>query len=150
MRRFHFYHRESGEFHRDWFMTDVERPGILERHTPPEHIALEGDYDRLSQRVDVTTGKVVSYQPAAPSADHEWDAGTKRWVLKPTVAAARDSRSHAIAEILRLERDVQPRVVRELLDGEAGAKERYEALKVKIAEQRAIITSTSAAPARTE
>lgn len=38
-----------------------------------------GEYDALSQRIDVITGQVVDYQPPQPSSDHAWDAEGKRW-----------------------------------------------------------------------
>lgn len=57
----------------------------------PEGIgAIEGAYDHLSQRVDIETGEVVDWQPDKPEGDeytdHEWDAGTKRWVPVLTLA----------------------------------------------------------------
>jgi hypothetical protein len=45
---------------------------------------------------------VVDYQRPQPSADHEWNAGTKRWVLKPVIAA-RQARADAISAIGVLE-----------------------------------------------
>lgn len=43
-----------------------------------------GDYDGLSQRVDVATGLVIDYQPNQPSANHVWNAGSKRWLYVKT------------------------------------------------------------------
>jgi hypothetical protein len=59
----------------------------LKNNTPEGCAAIEGMYDHLAQRVDIITGEVVDYQPPQPSADHEWNADTKRWQL---TAAAQD------------------------------------------------------------
>jgi hypothetical protein len=56
-------------------------------------VAIEGQYDHLSQRVDLATGQVIDYQPPAPAdtalATHRWDADTRRWVAEPTLEAHR-------------------------------------------------------------
>jgi hypothetical protein len=52
----------------------------VDANTPEGHSCLIGEFDYLSQRVNVGTGEVVDYQPPAPSDDHAWDAGIKRWV----------------------------------------------------------------------
>lgn len=45
-----------------------------------------GEYDALSQRVDLATGLVIDYQPPQPSPDHAWDAELRRWLYVPTLA----------------------------------------------------------------
>jgi hypothetical protein len=48
-------------------------------------------FDWQAMRVDLATGHVVDYQPPAPpNTEFEtfaWDAGIKRWVATPTLAA---------------------------------------------------------------
>lgn len=55
--------------------------------------AIEGAFDPLSRRVNLATGQVEEYQPAAPAADElrtwAWDEITRRWVAVPTIAALR-------------------------------------------------------------
>lgn len=47
-----------------------------------------GEYDHLSQRVDLQTGEVVDYIPPQPTPRHEWNPETKRWVYVPGEAEA--------------------------------------------------------------
>lgn len=71
------------------------------RSAPAGHTPKAGNFDCLSQRVDLTTGAVVPYQPPQPPFDEmrawTWDATTKRWVSSPTTVAlakiAREQRS---------------------------------------------------------
>jgi hypothetical protein len=66
MRVVSFYHRETGLFSGRHLM--VSDPALIPLNTPQDHIAIEGDhYDPLTQRVDVTTGKVVDHLPPKPS-----------------------------------------------------------------------------------
>ena len=46
----------------------------------PESTYLLGEYDHLSQRVDLSTGNVVDYQPPQPGASYQWDSASRRWV----------------------------------------------------------------------
>ena len=51
---------------------------------------IDGVYDRLSQKVDTTTGLIVSYQPPPPgdtaNTTYAWDVPTSRWVGTQTAA----------------------------------------------------------------
>lgn len=141
MKTFSFYHRESGVVHHQRFGTDTgdeqRRERQLAANTPADHVAIEAVLDHLSQRVDLTgeTPAVVDYQPPAPSTDHEWNAETKRWQLKPEVAQRQAERERAFAKIRALESS-QPRAVREAVLGQAGAVERLAAIDKQIAELR--------------
>lgn len=118
MRRFHFYHAETGLF-ADLSVCVGGDPSSDEKvraNTPEGHAALEGEFDHLSQRVDVATGAVVDHQPPAPTTDHEWNATTKRWQLKPAVAATQEARRAALAQIVMLEQS-QDAAVRDALLG---------------------------------
>ena len=70
-------------------------------NTPASHVAIEGRFDHLSQRVNLQTGQVEDYQPPAPADDElrtwAWDEATRRWVASPTDAA--------VAIDVRAERD---------------------------------------------
>ncbi|MEB0133770.1 hypothetical protein QN362_00325 [Actimicrobium sp. CCC2.4] len=58
----------------------------LDMNIEPECSCILGEYDALSQRIDLVTGLVIDYQPEQPSPDHAWDADTKRWLYVPTLA----------------------------------------------------------------
>jgi hypothetical protein len=52
--------------------------GMLPLHTDCSFIL--GEYDPMTQRVDLATGNVVDYIPPRPSLRYEWDIVTRRWV----------------------------------------------------------------------
>jgi hypothetical protein len=63
----------------------------LQQNVPGGMSPIAGDYDDLSQRVDLATGAVINYQPPAPLNDTTqtwaWDVPTSRWVSVKTLAA---------------------------------------------------------------
>jgi hypothetical protein len=129
-----FYHKVSGLFHARHLMSSDAKSIAL--NTPDDHIAIDGDhYDRLSQRIDIQTGKVIDLVPEQPSADHEWNATDRRWQIKPEVTAREESRRHAIQRITQLEMS-GVRSLRELALGEAKAADRLRALDAEIAALR--------------
>lgn len=134
-----FYDSTTGEFVGRTFSGPKE---TLAENTLPgcEAVPADAVADPLSQRVDVASGEVVDYIPARPSEDHEWNLATKRWVLKPEVAARLAAREAAVQEIRRLETDEQPRPVREILLGiGVGAVDRLLRIERDIRRQRRII-----------
>jgi hypothetical protein len=134
MRVVSFYHKVSGLFHARHLMSSDAQSIVL--NTPPDHVAIDGDhFDRLSQRIDIKTGKVIDLLPAQPSADHEWNATDRRWQLKPEVVAKEETRRHAILRITQLEMS-GVRSLRELALGEAKAADRLKALDTEIAALR--------------
>jgi len=134
MRVVSFYHKVSGLFHGRHLMSSDAKSIAL--NTPQDHIAIDGDhYDRLSQRIDIQTGKVIDLLPEQPSADHEWNATDRRWQIKPEVMAREESRRHAIMRIRQLEMS-GVRSLRELALGEAKAADRLRALDNEIAALR--------------
>jgi hypothetical protein len=134
MRVVSFYHKVTGMFHARHLMSSDAKAIAL--NTPRDHIALDGDhFDRLSQRMDVNTGKVVDQVPVQPSIDHEWNATDRRWQVKPEVLAREETRRHAILRISQLEQS-GIRSLRELALGEAKAADRLKALDAEIAELR--------------
>lgn len=96
-------------------------------NTPAGFAAVSGAYDYLSQKVDIVASEgsavpiIVDYQPDAPDdTDLEtwaWDAGTKRWVATPTLAANKIARKVPVqAAIDALEaNDSHQRSLREIL-----------------------------------
>jgi hypothetical protein len=62
------------------------RGDYLDANVEPECGCVIGEYDALSQRVDLITGLVIDYQPPQPSPDHAWDAESRRWLYVPTLA----------------------------------------------------------------
>jgi hypothetical protein len=129
-----FYHKVSGLFHARHLMSSDA--GSIALNTPRDHIAIDGDhYDRLSQRIDIQTGKVVDQLPAQPSEDHEWNTTDRRWQVKPEVLAREETRRTAILRITQLEMSGL-RSLRELALGEAKAADRLKALDVEIATLR--------------
>jgi hypothetical protein len=134
MRVVSFYHKVTGRFHARHLMSSDAKSIVL--NTPLDHIAMDGDhFDRLSQRVDVKTGKVIDQLPAQPSADHEWNATDRRWQIKPEVVAKEETRRNAILRIKQLEL-AGLRSLRELALGEAKAADRLRALDTEIASLR--------------
>jgi hypothetical protein len=134
MRVVSFYHKVSGLFHARHLMTSDAKSIVL--NTPNDHVAIDGDhFDRLSQRIDIKTGKVVDLLPTQPSADHEWNATDRRWQVKPEVIAKEETRRHAILRISQLEMS-GIRSLRELALGEAKAADRLKALDSEIAQLR--------------
>jgi hypothetical protein len=134
MRVVSFYHKVTGRFHARHLMSSDAKSIVL--NTPRDHIPMDGDhFDRLSQRVDVKTGKVIDQLPAQPSADHEWNATDRRWQIKPEVVAKEETRRNAILRIKQLEL-AGLRSLRELALGEAKAADRLRALDTEIASLR--------------
>ena len=109
------------------------------RNTPAGATAIAGQYDRLSQRVDVATGEVIDYQPPAPSADHEWresvNDGRPRWVKTAEVVQRERADRIARARIAELEA-AQPRAIREHALGDESATARLQAIDQEIAALR--------------
>lgn len=112
-----FYDTATGVFSTRTF---TGNRGSLRNNTPKGCAALEGRYDRLSQRVNVETGEVVAYD--SPERD----------------AVAQESRQRAAkARIEELER-AQLRPLRELvLNGDEKARDRLAEIDGEIAAARA-------------
>lgn len=69
----------------------------------PDCSFVMGEFDPLSQRVDLLTGQVVDYVPPQPSPDHVWNTTTKRWdYIKPAALALADAKAAARQQINRL------------------------------------------------
>jgi len=137
--QWHFFEKESGLFHEKVVVLTVPKAteqATARANAPDGHVPIAGVYDSLSQRVDIETGAVVDYQPPAPSADHEWNATSKRWQLTAAVQAKARARQTALAQIAVLEAS-GVRAARELALNQAGALDRLQAIDAAIAKLRA-------------
>lgn len=132
MKEYSFYHLETGLLAPHVIGCPDE---ALELNTPEGHAAIEGHHDHMSKRVDIASGQVVDYQPSAPSADHEWNAETKRWQLSAAATDLANRRIAAISRIAQLENS-QHRALREFALGMAGAADRLKEIDQTISALR--------------
>ena len=102
-----FYDAATGLFTGSTFSTNLGDPAAhaeaLKLNTREGLAQVEGIHDRLSRRVDLKTGGVVDYQPPASSADHEWNAQTKRWQLNGAATDKAVLREQARSELATIE-----------------------------------------------
>jgi hypothetical protein len=110
--------------------------GLLAARLPAGTLALEGSFDHMSQRVDLSTGAVVEYHPLAPSADHEWNAAAKSWQLRAAIREDKSRRAVVFSRIHALEAS-QGRAVREAALGNTAALQRLKEIDAEIAQLRA-------------
>lgn len=98
MKQYSFYLLSNGRFLGQTFSGNQSD---IVPNTPEGAAAVVGDYDHLSQKVDLATGLVVEWQPPQPANDMfrtwTWDVATKRWDAVPTTAG--------LARLVRRERD---------------------------------------------
>lgn len=119
MRRFVFYHPETGVLHKQTLMLDVhDLENSLMLNTPDGHIAHEHDSAWPGQhRFDFSCKEIVEDIPPAPSTDHEWNPSRHRWTLKPAVAEAQQAAQARVAAL----HEEQRKVVSGYLLGRGGA-----------------------------
>jgi hypothetical protein len=101
MRVASLYHQDTGLLTGTQLM--VSDDAMLAANIPAGHAAIDGQHDHLSKKIDVVSGKVVDYQPPAPSADHEWNATSKRWQLNAAAVAKIQAAAAAKARLRELE-----------------------------------------------
>jgi hypothetical protein len=169
MRTLHFYDPETGIFTGRTFSTNIADPAAhaasLAANAPNGCAHIEGDYDHLSQRVDVerlaredsdaltawdgkgerpkppvaTAAHVIDHQPAQPSTDHEWDSATKRWVLTAAVRNAQQGKRDAAAEIQALRHESQDHMITLALDpDDKAARQALTNIRARIAVLKAL------------
>ena len=134
IKTFSLYEAATGLFTGKRLQCDDD--ALLEVRLPPGTLAMEGAFDHMSQRVELSTGAVVSYHPLAPSPDHVWNAASKRWQLKGGVRASEGRRAVVFARIHALETS-QGRAIREATLGDAAAMKRLKDIDAEIAALRA-------------
>lgn len=110
MREFSFYNHETGDFTGDHFATND--PDAIALNILPRKPAIEGRHSKDTHRVDLVTRKVVPRDAPPP-------------------ASSLERHHYALARIRSLEAS-QPRALRELALGIAGAKERLQAIEDQI------------------
>jgi hypothetical protein len=120
-------------------------------NTPPGHVAIAGQFDHLSQRVDIVTMEVIDWQSPQPadSSLKTWhwrtdECGAPRWVSSPTdLARTQQAQEKIKVQIDNLEK-TQNRALRELaLDG--GKQDAKNALRV-IEDQMVLLRAEFNAP----
>ncbi len=94
MKSYSFYDKTTGLFNGRVFIGGEDS---LPVNTPANCIAIEGQFDHLSQKVDRVKGAVIAYKPPQPENTEfekfSWDTNSKRWIASPTVASmSRDAR----------------------------------------------------------
>jgi hypothetical protein len=134
IKTFSLYEAATGLFTGKRLQCDEE--GLLEVRLPPGTLAIEGAHDHMSQRVELSSGKIVAYHPLAPSADHEWNAAAKRWQPKRAAREGEGRRAVVYARIHALETS-QGRAIREATLGNAAAMQRLKEIDAEIAALRA-------------
>lgn len=138
MKTFSFYHKETGLLNGCSFSTDddTQLDGNFSLHL--DHLPIEGDYDHLSQSVDLATGEVIDYQPPAPSADYEWNTITRRWQLGAAVQSKIEDHAASMVTITGDElRSL--RALREFALGMPGAEDRLKAIEAEIVAARSML-----------
>jgi hypothetical protein len=130
MKTYSFYDRDTGIFTGEKLLSN----NLIDRQVPEGCSAIEGDFDPLSERLDLTDYDipiVVSYVPPRPDAGFEWHADVTRWKVSDVVQARIDARAVALRRIGEIE-SAQPRTLREFALGFAGAAERLKAMDDEI------------------
>lgn len=86
MQRHWFYRLTDG-----LFTGDAYAGHDLDANMPHGCGAVSGVVDWQSQRVDISTGELIDWQPPAPADDDQqtwaWHSEARRWVSQPTLAA---------------------------------------------------------------
>ena len=143
MKTYSFYDAAAGTFiGRTYAGPETD----LRTNTPEGCVAMEGEFDRLCQRVDIDSGKVVDWQPPAPSGDPlrtwAWAAAARRWVAQPTLAARKAERIVAVQAAIEKLEAAQARPVREalaaLIAGGKPAKDSSDKLSKVVSEVAAL------------
>lgn len=151
MSAWHFYRLADGGLTGRTFSGPQD---ALSLNLPDGCGAIDGHFDPQSQRVNLATGLVEDWQPPAPPDTellvHYWDAGSKRWLATPTLAALKlRVQAPVMARIDQVEAG-QPRALREaaLATTDAAreaAQARLRALDTEIAIQRQRLAAIDAA-----
>lgn len=85
------YRLSDGVFTGDAFSIVPFDAARAAEHTPEGCAVFDGHVDVHSQRVNLETGELEEFVPAAPAdnawQEHEWNASAKRWLAKPTLQA---------------------------------------------------------------
>lgn len=128
MKDYSFYDASGAFARHTWSGSETQLAG----NTPDGFTPIEGHFDHLSQRIDLSTGEVVDYQPPQPNDDHEWNAETKRWVPKPEVIERNQRIANAQAQLKELDASETRAVSDVLIDpSDTAAIERLKAIRAQ-------------------
>lgn len=120
MNAYQIYDSASGLFTGAALSCDADQLAI---NVPDGFSCLVGSYDVLSQRVDITSGSVIDYQPPQASADHVWNTATKRWEhIEPLASLQAKSINKPYADIDAVVRDAVGNRTEEYKAAEADAR----------------------------
>lgn len=137
MNSVHFYDLESGLIMDHELKASCrDFDAFVTANTPEGYAPIYWVTDPLSQRVDLSTGEIVDYQPPQPDAEHVWDVDARRWIKRPDVIERERRAVEAQSRIDDLERR-QARRVRELL---AASDPSLKAIDDEIAQLRVSIS----------
>lgn len=118
-KNFTLYDRATGMFKPSHYFGN---PAL---HETEELAHMVGHFDALSQKVDLSDKEkpaIVDHQPPQPSAEHEWDGKTKRWVPNAAMRAHHEARLAAqtrIADLVAPERALIRRLLLDPSDADA-------------------------------
>jgi hypothetical protein len=132
---FSLYEAASGLFTGKRLQCDED--ALLEVRLPPGNLTLEGAFDHMSQRVDLATGCVVAYFPLAPTADHEWNAASKRWQTRQDLRTSGEGRRAVVFARIHALETSQGRAIREATLGDPAALKRLQEIDAEISQLRA-------------
>jgi hypothetical protein len=123
-----FYAKSTGLLSPKSIFAGIEN---VAANTPPDHIAIEGQFDPRTQRIDVETKQPVPYRSPQPTPHHMWSDAEIAWVDEGARRMAQLQQQMAAIEAR------QPRALREAtLFGHDGAMQALHALEAQIAPLR--------------
>ncbi|MBE7420680.1 MAG: hypothetical protein HS128_23535 [Ideonella sp.] len=114
MRTVSFYHRATGIFTAQQLTAD---DAMIAANTPLDHVAIDGQFDHLRERVDAT-GKVVAWRH--PSLDRI-EAAEARRRLEQRATMLEQRQTRAIRSLLLDPNDEQARAILRSIETEIGA-----------------------------
>lgn len=132
MKHYRYFDETSGFLH-PLIVKATSADDVAAMPAPPGHKLIEGEFDYLSQRIDVRTGSIIDYLPPPPSVIHEWNDKTRRWEIPLAVRERQSARAAALARIAALEVS-QARPLRDLVRDPANveARNRLDAIDAEI------------------
>lgn len=132
MKRFSYYHKETGELHsmRTSFTDHPGHEKDAADSAPKDHAHIEGHHDRMRMKVDLKTMKVVPHGRPLPT---------------PVDTTMATKLREAQAKKWHLNHEVHPHLVRECLLDVKGAKEKLQALHDEVLALDAVISDVQPA-----
>lgn len=126
MKRYSFYHKDTGVFATHWYSATVPE---LEANTPADHVAIEGKFHPLSHKFDLTKKEVT--QADSPGADHVWDEEAGKWAPGAELLGAMRGESAYRSRLADLHEE-ERRATRAAVLGDAAARERLQEIHTEL------------------